>query len=454
MKIAVFVVVALLCDASASAVHAAQQSDGSGSSSGDPTPSPLNTDEQNINMCTRFCKDSGFCCNDHTIGSNQMLSCSQACMIRARGTPVTQCVILCDRTGNSGCSLDVNDRTYTMCGVCTDFKPQCPNGVMVSSDCMTGCTMSTPAPLTLAPPTPATPTPTPTNNTVTPNRTVTPTSTPTNAPSQPTETPAPTAAASQSVCPVGSVGKSTCTPCTVKKDCSDHAINVTDDGKREACTCLCKPGFTTSHCSTCLSTHFLSSEGTACTACTTADWCTGTGVATQLSAQSCECQCGKKYSGSRCEECKTAGNYVGTAPDCVLCETSVHCSGHASSATAKNGVCICECNAGYAGTTCDQCITNAPYVKDASPLQCTLCTISKNCQGRADVVSLLNNQCNCQCKPIFDGATCNVCSNANSKNPYPTCTTCDGAYCSNKGTALAGAGSSCSCTCNTGFLQA
>ena len=142
---------ALLCDASASAVHAAQQSDGSGSSSGDPTPNPLNTDEQNINMCTRFCKDSGFCCNDHTIGSNQMLSCSQACMIRARGTPVTQCVILCDRTADSGCSLDVNDRTYTMCEVCADLKPQCPYGVMVSSDCVTGCTMSIPAPLTPAP---------------------------------------------------------------------------------------------------------------------------------------------------------------------------------------------------------------------------------------------------------------------------------------------------------------
>ena len=42
-------------------------------------------------LCADECRALGFCCNDHTIGSNQFLSCSQACMIRARGTDAAAC---------------------------------------------------------------------------------------------------------------------------------------------------------------------------------------------------------------------------------------------------------------------------------------------------------------------------------------------------------------------------
>ena len=66
--------------------------------------------------CKEKCKDQGFCCNDPSVGSNQLLSCAQACMIRARGTDEFTCTQTCDTQRLSrGCERTVNGHYYGMC---------------------------------------------------------------------------------------------------------------------------------------------------------------------------------------------------------------------------------------------------------------------------------------------------------------------------------------------------
>jgi len=98
------------------------------------TPSPED-------YCSFSCKAAGYCCNDISVGSNQMISCAQACMMRTRGTSHSTMPAgeggLCARTGSSGCSLAVGDRQYTFCSTCADLtdSPKCQWGVSSSGAC-------------------------------------------------------------------------------------------------------------------------------------------------------------------------------------------------------------------------------------------------------------------------------------------------------------------------------
>merc|ERR1711959_260969 len=93
-------------------------------------------------FCKKKCQAKGFCCNDFRVGSNQMLSCAQACMIRARGTSQQQCEGHCDRNGQSGCQKTIGAHTYSMCSRCKDLKASCPWGVHKKKECTVGCTMT------------------------------------------------------------------------------------------------------------------------------------------------------------------------------------------------------------------------------------------------------------------------------------------------------------------------
>ena len=94
-------------------------------------------------QCMALCKQEGFCCNDPNVGSNQLLSCAQACMIRARGSNAQECNEACHAQDVSrGCSREVKGHTYTMCSRCSDLDSTCPHGVQQSGGaCQTGCTM-------------------------------------------------------------------------------------------------------------------------------------------------------------------------------------------------------------------------------------------------------------------------------------------------------------------------
>lgn len=97
--------------------------------------------------CSFRCKDAGYCCNDYKTGSNQMISCAQACMMRTRGASWTDLATatggMCRRTGSSGCSLTANGHSYGFCSRCSDVtaNPKCHWGVANSAVCDFGASL-------------------------------------------------------------------------------------------------------------------------------------------------------------------------------------------------------------------------------------------------------------------------------------------------------------------------
>eukprot|EP00942_MAST-04A_sp_MAST-4A-sp1_P008781 g8781.t1 len=97
-------------------------------------------------MCYDYCQSKSFCCNDYKTGSNQLLSCAQACMIRMRDSGLSKkdCKAnYCDGKQN-GCSLEVKGFKYDMCQKCSDLTDKCPHGVQDEKPCMAGCDMDVP----------------------------------------------------------------------------------------------------------------------------------------------------------------------------------------------------------------------------------------------------------------------------------------------------------------------
>lgn len=92
-------------------------------------------------FCASQCKAAGFCCNDPSVGSNQMISCAQACMMRRRGSTWEEMDSsqggLCKRQGDSGCGLQVRGHDYTFCSECQDLtnSAKCHWGVADRSAC-------------------------------------------------------------------------------------------------------------------------------------------------------------------------------------------------------------------------------------------------------------------------------------------------------------------------------
>ena len=88
-----------------------------------------------------------------------MISCAQACMMRASGQS-TEAMLsanggICDRCGNSGCSLIVLGEGYSFCQSCTVLQPHCPHGVQSNAECDFGASVVPPSlqvlPVTLPP---------------------------------------------------------------------------------------------------------------------------------------------------------------------------------------------------------------------------------------------------------------------------------------------------------------
>merc|ERR1711957_418318 len=97
--------------------------------------------------CSSACRAAGFCCNDFAVGSNQMISCAQACMMRVRGSSLPEMLTasngLCERNGGSGCSLSVKGHGYSFCSRCSDLTdtPKCRFGVASSDACNYGASL-------------------------------------------------------------------------------------------------------------------------------------------------------------------------------------------------------------------------------------------------------------------------------------------------------------------------
>jgi len=98
--------------------------------------------------CASQCQAAGHCCNDPNVGSNQQISCAQACMMRANGQHMDEMLTanggICNRRGNSGCSLEVQGQSYSFCQRCADLQDHCPHGVQSSDECDFGASLHPP----------------------------------------------------------------------------------------------------------------------------------------------------------------------------------------------------------------------------------------------------------------------------------------------------------------------
>ena len=93
--------------------------------------------------CASLCSDEGHCCQDPAVGSNQLISCAQACHIREQGTDFDTCLSLCDEVADTGgCSTTVNGHTYNHCQTCSDLHEDCPHGVQSVRSCYRGCAIA------------------------------------------------------------------------------------------------------------------------------------------------------------------------------------------------------------------------------------------------------------------------------------------------------------------------
>merc|ERR1719235_3076222 len=105
------------------------------------------TEPQAKTFCGDMCRAHGFCCNNPDVGSNQMFSCAQACMVRYYGASQATCDALITaqvgaQPGSGGCSNSFQNHQFSFCSRCDDLSPSCPRGVQGASAGHTGCAMS------------------------------------------------------------------------------------------------------------------------------------------------------------------------------------------------------------------------------------------------------------------------------------------------------------------------
>jgi surface protein len=98
------------------------------------------TCETDAEFCARTCGANGYCCNDATVGSNEYLSCAQACMARANGADESECLTAVNAA--RACARSVGGLDFQMCGTCSDLTASCPNGVQSTAAGVFGCGLS------------------------------------------------------------------------------------------------------------------------------------------------------------------------------------------------------------------------------------------------------------------------------------------------------------------------
>ena len=100
-------------------------------------------DKDPLACCARNCKAKGYCCNDPNIGSNQFISCSQACKMSIENKlDNTTCKSKCkSQAGKRGCSYSDGKVKFSMCSSCKDLTndPKCKWGTGKGESCPAGC---------------------------------------------------------------------------------------------------------------------------------------------------------------------------------------------------------------------------------------------------------------------------------------------------------------------------
>ena len=92
-------------------------------------------------LCFQLCLKRGFCCNDYQLGSNQYISCAQACMMRHRGQKLEDLQQLCME--RRSCVLNLDGFEYGFCSKCLDLttSQSCKWGVWDEQACQVGAAL-------------------------------------------------------------------------------------------------------------------------------------------------------------------------------------------------------------------------------------------------------------------------------------------------------------------------
>ena len=301
-------------------------------------------------------------------------------------------------------------------------------------------------------------------------------------------------------CDDGRFNYDTCTLCTVKLHCSNHASAVTSDSLKTKCDCNCNNAWTGDSCDTCppgIDAALDCSQCLAgfigypnCVRCTTATHCSGKADSVTNSPDflSCQCDCRNMWSGSTCAQCNSqfAGSDCDQCapgkqpyPICDMCTVVDQCENHASSVTAipdpNPTSCQCNCRNNweqpdcstcpiqFGGADCDTC--GAHRIGSS----CTLCTVSSDCNGHASTVTSNQQQteCVCTCNQRWTGPDCSSCPSeyggvdcnecAVGRINYPSCVVCTNTlFCNNHATAVSTDASktTCECTCDPKYTGA
>merc|ERR1711957_426840 len=98
-----------------------------------PKPKPTKMVIKKSSQCAAMCKAKGHCCNDYKVGSNQMVSCAQACEMRISGVSKQNCQNkvneFASKKGQGGCRLQFGNKNVGLCNRCKDLDKTCPHGV-------------------------------------------------------------------------------------------------------------------------------------------------------------------------------------------------------------------------------------------------------------------------------------------------------------------------------------
>merc|ERR1712160_36844 len=108
-----------------------------------PKPKPTKMVIKKSSQCAAMCKAKGHCCNDYKVGSNQMVSCAQACEMRISGVSKQNCQNkvneFASKKGQGGCRLSFGKKTVGLCNRCKDLDRTCPHGVQNGKAGLDGC---------------------------------------------------------------------------------------------------------------------------------------------------------------------------------------------------------------------------------------------------------------------------------------------------------------------------
>ena len=181
--------------------------------------------------------------------------------------------------------------------------------------------------------------------------------------------------------------------------------------------CSCDPGVTGRQCDRCVFGYYShGAEGCTACACPDGDICD---VATG------QCPCSLGVTGRQCDQCEVTFYRDSTAVAGSLSCSPCGCSSPGS----VSGECDllsgqCECRAGVAGRTCDQCLSDhwGLGANGCAPCGCDLSG------SEASQCNLTSGQC--RCKLLTEGMACGQCAAGSFLLSGATSTGCTECYCS------------------------